>query len=190
MPDSKSRSHKIVVVVWDDEPETVNSLMTQLKEMENDKGDITPRYYQSAIRLIDDISGGLRPYIALIDLKSKGNEDVGNVDRAFVRASEKELDIKDHIDFDALGDYTNWLQRKYYGIGILALLRAVSTPVRFAYTAYRAEGDLIAILGARRHLANYGVLNKDQDTAFKAINDIITERRLVLAESRDTPDLY
>ncbi|HKY20427.1 MAG TPA: hypothetical protein VJM31_04335 [Vicinamibacterales bacterium] len=152
------------------------------------------RAFSTAAEMLQALVEGYRPHIGVIDISGRDadNPSFRDVKERFDEAAKIHgLDAYANIDAELMKErhVDTWLEQRYYGVGLLAVLRAAKCQVRMALTNLAADGPVVEVL-LLNNLANAGVCPKEAEAARRRLTNVITEMRDTLKAERHVPDLY
>lgn len=185
---------KIRIWFYDDEEVAVENPLAFVRGLEACD---EPRYFFKAAdfarALFKALTSGELPHVAVIDITSdiESWEPVDLRPVLYDEAQSNGLNIEKYLDDFELADHdlSDWLAKKWYGIGLLALLRAANCRVRLAYTKETTRELTSGLM--LLNLANYGVCPKSTDERWRGrLSKVIEELQDQIKTRRRVPDLY
>lgn len=183
----------VEIAFYDDEFETANErVLMELVDWLQSQEDCAVRRFARAKDLIEAVTSGYRPHLAVIDVRSEYEQTTPRTIREkFDAAKAAGLDIDRVLNPVLIRQrkLESWLEQRYYGVGLLALLRAARCEARMAFTQFADNSDVVEVL-TQGSVANWGVCHKETDKAKERLVHALAEVREVLAAQRDVPDPF
>ena len=177
---------KIKVAFYDDQL-LQTPLVLDLVERVRQEPDCEVQTFREAIKMIEAVLKGYEPHIAVIDISGDKERFEEEIQDAFAHA-QSQLNFERFILEDAMRHQglPDWQAAKYYGIGLLALLRATrhqQCEFRMALTNTAIQSNMVRVLSYNA-LVNSDVCPKDLETAEYFLFARINEMRDRLAGRR------